>query len=546
MHRLFLILLLLCLSIGAAWAQPLIAQHGIVNAGSYIPFGLPGGAIARGSVFSIFGAGLGPPSSPPLAFPLATTLGGVSIKVSNADSTVAVDAIPLYVSPTQINAILPSNAPLGPASVVVTYSNARSNPSTIRVAASAFGIYAISSAGYGPGVLQNYNSPTDQPVNSLQTSAQPGQVITLWGTGLGAVSFADNVAPTPGSLATPVEVFVGGKLASVQYSGRSPCCSGTDQIVFTIPADAPTGCWVPVQVRTEGTTVSNTVTIAIGSSAGAACNEAANPFAMRYVNGGRLGWVDLRRFALHSQPINLTIDTTVDYSAVLLRNEPGGPFAFNAVYSLPPAGSCGTYYGSGDLLWKDALPGTAFSSSLNGGASVNVGVRRTAAISAPTLSYSRLGYYQTGITTLKSSLILNPGTVQVQGAGGPDVGTFIAATPLPAPLTWSNRDLVSKTVGSQATAHGDLLQRAQWPHSAHHRRLLLAVHQCHRNVRLCRARRGDVLHRAALCPGRHAGTAHARPSLWPADGRVDATRESDHFQRFRPRLWGGLLHHLPG
>ena len=430
----------------AVCGQPLIAQHGIVNAGSYVPFGLPGGGIARGAVFSIFGSGLGPPSSPALAFPLSTTLGGVSIKVSNADGSVSVEAIPLYVSPSQINAILPSNTPVGPAAVVVSYNGARGSPSPIQVVTSAFGIYAISSAGYGPGVLQNYNSALDQPVNSLRISARPGQVITLWGTGLGAVSFADNVAPTPGSLPTPVEVFVGGKPAAVQYSGRSPCCSGTDQLVFTIPDDAPTGCWVPVQVRTEGTTVSNTVTIAVGTG-GTACNEASNPFAMRFANGGKLGWVDLRRFALHSQPIQLNVDTTVDYSAVLFRNEPGGAFAFHAVYSLPPAGSCTTYAGAGDLLWKEALPGTGFTSSLNGGASVNVGSRRTAALSAPTLTYTHLGDYQTGITAvLKSSLILNTGTIQVQGAGGPEVGTFVAPAPVPAPLTWTNRDQLPKAV----------------------------------------------------------------------------------------------------
>jgi uncharacterized protein (TIGR03437 family) len=49
---------------------------------------LPGGVIAQGSIFSIFGTNPGPASSPVLALPLVTTLGGVSIKVSQGANSV--------------------------------------------------------------------------------------------------------------------------------------------------------------------------------------------------------------------------------------------------------------------------------------------------------------------------------------------------------------------------------------------------------------------------------------------------------------------------
>ena len=43
------------------WAQlPAIYPHAIVNAASFYSPGLPGGSIARGSIFTIFGAALGP------------------------------------------------------------------------------------------------------------------------------------------------------------------------------------------------------------------------------------------------------------------------------------------------------------------------------------------------------------------------------------------------------------------------------------------------------------------------------------------------------
>src|SRR5690349_8576104 len=45
------------------------------------------------------------------SFPLGTTLANVSITVTQGGT--AVNAIPLFVSASQINAIMPSNAPLG-------------------------------------------------------------------------------------------------------------------------------------------------------------------------------------------------------------------------------------------------------------------------------------------------------------------------------------------------------------------------------------------------------------------------------------------------
>ena len=170
-------------------AQPVIGQRAIVNAGSFAPFGTPGGGIARGSVFSLFGSGLGPTSSPALAFPLSTTLGGVSIKVNAPDGSASVDAIPLFVSPAQINAIMPSNAPLGMVSVVVSFNNARSNPSPVQVVSASFWRHLRDlRRRLRSGGLSDFNSATDQPVNSLAISAQPGQTVILWGTGLGPVT----------------------------------------------------------------------------------------------------------------------------------------------------------------------------------------------------------------------------------------------------------------------------------------------------------------------------------------------------------------------
>ena len=118
------------------------------------------------------------------------------------------------------------------------YQNVKGNATTIQIANSAPGLLAVSGGGYGPGSIQNYITAANQPLNSLTTPAAPGQVVTIWGTGLGPVTFPDNVAPSPGNVSTPVILTIGGQPANVAYSG---CCAGVDQIVATIPANAPLG-----------------------------------------------------------------------------------------------------------------------------------------------------------------------------------------------------------------------------------------------------------------------------------------------------------------
>jgi uncharacterized protein (TIGR03437 family) len=258
-----------------------------VNAASFAPPGLPNGSIARGSIFSIFGRNLGPAQSPPLTgFPLQTALGGVSIEVCQNANCVA--AIPLFVTPGQINAVMPSNAPLGAVSLRVTYNGQAGIFSPATVTASSLGIFAVNSGGFGPGIVQNFLAQDNQPINSAVVTARPGQVVTLWGTGLGPGLNADNAAPQAGDLPVNVEIFVGGKRVTDKlYSGRTPCCAGVDQIVFEIPADAPAGCYVPIQVRTGGQVTSNTVTIAIHTAA-QQCSDPGNPLQPRFVPGGNL------------------------------------------------------------------------------------------------------------------------------------------------------------------------------------------------------------------------------------------------------------------
>ena len=433
--------------------QPLITPRGIVNAASLIAPGLPNAAIARGSLFSLFGQRVGPAAGiSASAFPLGTTLSGVSIKVTQG--TASVDAIPVFVSANQINAIMPSNAPLGMAAVVVTANSQRSFAYPVQVVNSSPGIFAINSAGLGPGVFQNFIDAGNQPINSLLSPATPGQVITMWATGLGPVNYADNISPSAGDLPTQVEIFVGGKLAPKLYSGRAPCCSSTDQIVFQVPLDVPLGCWVPVMVRTEGKNSSNAATMAI-SSDGSACSEPGNALASQLLNSGKMGVLGLIRVNEARTTGRFRLDATFDYSSLSFRKEAATPFSFNPLIALPPPGSCTVYSGSLDRFrGPNAMFTDPGGSYLDGGTAYSMLTPRTSKTlqlsKANPFSISTLGLsIPTFQLPIKLPLVLDPGNYSLSGAGGLDVGQVRASFTMIGGLTWTNREQTSNVVRAQ-------------------------------------------------------------------------------------------------
>jgi uncharacterized protein (TIGR03437 family) len=345
--------------------QPVLYNRGAVNAASLAPAGLPNAPIGLGSIFSVFGENLGPAQPQTVsAFPLSTTFGGVSLSVTRAGVTTQV--FPIFVSAGQINAVMPSTVAPGLATLRLFYQGVKSNAITIQIAKSAPGVFAISSGGYGPGIVQNFVSDANQPINSLTTPAAPGQTVIIWGTGLGPVTFPDNVAPTAGNVATPVAVTIGGQPAANAYSGRTPCCSGVDQIVATVPANVPLGCWVPVTINAGGL-VSNTATMAIAAPGATSCSDAGNPLSALVRTPGTQAYIDLERMDtvenVNSSPAVLK---TMDKLYTRFYTRPNSPYNFDPYMSYPPAGACLVHQTSGDAFLNKTLRGALpASASLN-------------------------------------------------------------------------------------------------------------------------------------------------------------------------------------
>jgi uncharacterized protein (TIGR03437 family) len=440
--------LLLSVSI-PAFAQPYIYYRGIVNVASYMAPALPAGSLAQGGMVAIFGAKLGPATGvQATAFPLSTTLSGVSVTVTQ--NTTTVSAYPVYVSAGQINAIIPSNAPLGRVTLQATVNGVAGNPSPSSVVASSFGALSINSGGFGPGIIQNYTT-AGPVVNSTQATAMPGQVEILWGTGLGPVP-QDNVAPTVGNLPVQVQVFVGGQSASIAYSGRSSCCSGIDQINFTVPTNAPAGCYVPVVVELGGSVVSNTVTMAIDPN-GAPCTDPANSLGAIFRAGGKFGAALLEHDNVASDISGTPQSYTADYGSVTLRQEAGGAWAFNPYVSLPPVGTCTAYGLAGEYPQLNDVPGLAPSvKDLNGGAALSISdPAGTVSLPQGTISpifYSALFATSEGLPGVLSSFFTTGVSSSLSGTGGPDVGPFQATVTPGASFNWTNQAAIATVTRS--------------------------------------------------------------------------------------------------
>src|SRR5947209_8514426 len=110
----------------AGFAQPVV--NAAMNAASY--FSPPKGdtPIAQGSIFIVFGTGLAGPNLQQASLPLGTSLpaaNGTSIIIRSGGQNI--NGYILYTLPTQVAAILPSTAPVGSASLTLTYTGKTSS-----------------------------------------------------------------------------------------------------------------------------------------------------------------------------------------------------------------------------------------------------------------------------------------------------------------------------------------------------------------------------------------------------------------------------------
>ena len=197
-------------------AAPLAAQSSIAvtNAATFVDrVGVTPGGLA--SLFAdINGFSVGVAGS----LPWQTQLSGVQVLVNNVPAPLYWAGPTTTTAPGQINFQVPSGTPAGAAATVqVTLNGSIIAQGTMSTSTASPGVFVTDYAPRQGAILnQNY------AVNSVTARAKRGEVIQIYGTGVGALQTAvpDGAAPETYavSVLTP-KVYIGDLEASVQFSG---------------------------------------------------------------------------------------------------------------------------------------------------------------------------------------------------------------------------------------------------------------------------------------------------------------------------------------
>ena len=245
------------------------AVSGVLNGASFQS------SIGPGAIISIFGSGF--------------QSGSAGLGVTAADfvnngyprqlSCVAVEVngtrVPLtYVSARQINAQAPANLPPGPAQVRVVANpdlpnQVASDPATATTQSFSPACFTYGSGAVAATVVNSATPIADPTVVSSGVSAKPGDIVTIWATGLGPTTPVvpeGAVASDPTPVASVLALTIGGITvppADILYAGLSPrSISGLYQINARLPAALPDGP-ASVALQVGGTSAQGGLTLPV-------------------------------------------------------------------------------------------------------------------------------------------------------------------------------------------------------------------------------------------------------------------------------------------
>jgi uncharacterized protein (TIGR03437 family) len=186
-----------------------------------------------------------------------------------------IPAYVVYVSPNQVNALVPFNVPTGSAEpVIVTNSGGVSAAQNIVVNALQPGLLAtppfnIGGTQYAVALFPDFATyvlPTGAISGVTSKPAQPGDTIVLFGTGFGPVSTgiaAGQIVTQANSLVNAVQFSIGGVPASTTYQGLGPGEAGVYQFDVVVPSGVPSGNAALTFTQTNGDSGTQTLYVAI-------------------------------------------------------------------------------------------------------------------------------------------------------------------------------------------------------------------------------------------------------------------------------------------
>jgi len=447
-------LALLLLTSALAQAQPAIrTTNGVLNASSGLP------DVAQGSWFIVCGTGLGPATiSVQNAAPYTTLLSGTSITLTPASGGTPVSALMYYTLSIQIAGLLPSGTAVGAYDVRVTYNGQISAPYRVNVVARNFGFATQATNGQGPAQATyggyDLNRFTTGTLGQWSLRpAKPGDVMVLWGTGLGPDPASDITGGTSGdqTAAAQVSVSVAGIVVTPAYAGRSSGSPGLDQINFTIPSNVTPSCFVSLQV-TAGGRLSNLGSIAVVGAGQTACS--APPLTQAQLQTLDMGGT-LNVGEFHLGKSSTKLFGSGSASETEQTDSVAGSFGKYTVdviassdFALVQPGACFLTQRSGtiDQIGSGLPPNTL----LDAGAQVTLNGPNASNTVIPRQSDGSYGatLYSTGLSGVGAtgSPTLAQGTYTLAGTGGADVGAFSASVNLPGDFVWTNENSLANPI----------------------------------------------------------------------------------------------------
>jgi uncharacterized protein (TIGR03437 family) len=207
----------------------------------------PSTAVAPGSWIEIYGSNLASATRQWATADFSgikapTSLDGTSVTIGGQAAYLS------YISPNQVNALVPQTVTPGEQALVVTTRSGSGGEFILTVQTTQPGLFApdafkVAGKQYAAAATSDGSSyilpraSVDMPARP----ARPGEVVTLYGVGFGAVT------PTPGdgeivqeenSLVLPIEFYFGDTLANVRYAGLAPGNIGLYRFDVIVPAMA--------------------------------------------------------------------------------------------------------------------------------------------------------------------------------------------------------------------------------------------------------------------------------------------------------------------
>lgn len=231
------------------------ASSALVNAASY-----QAGAIAADAIVSLFGAGLATATAAAEALPLPTSLAGTEVSVRDSAGVTRKAGL-FFVSPTQINLLVPSGTATGAAEIRVggtslTVQVDRTGPGLFSATASGKGVAAGSAIHVAPDQSQRIEplyAAVDGSIRSVPIDLGSGadQVyLMLFGTGIR--HFATAISATiggqsVGAVAVPQGSFAGLDQVNLGPLPRSLKGRGELDIIVTVDGKRANAVTVNIQ-----------------------------------------------------------------------------------------------------------------------------------------------------------------------------------------------------------------------------------------------------------------------------------------------------------